>query len=159
MDSYSVVIAQPTARQGVKVQCGGPDAFTLFMDSGKLQTGFFLDVCEGKNLSSAITVRAISNFNTTEHQELTFTDGSACTQGSGGTFDCAGGATIGAASGTITMTTGTGGDAAIKVTCNAGSSVFFTAAGTTGDFTKPSICGDGITSAMSVKSRVSINNP
>ncbi|KAK2008190.1 hypothetical protein LZ32DRAFT_621661 [Colletotrichum eremochloae] len=69
-----------------------------------------------------------------------------------------GGASIRAVNGNIMMNSGSGGDAAIRVTCTAGSSIFFVSAGGTGNFTKPSVCGGGIETANSVKSRVTIEN-
>ncbi|KDN62048.1 hypothetical protein CSUB01_02232 [Colletotrichum sublineola] len=155
-EAYSEISVYPTTPMtGVKAECGGPDAFTFFVMN---DSGFYVEECGGKALSSVTTVRAMSNFSIQSGgQELTLTDADPCTQNSDGGFTCPGGGTIKAANGAIAMTAGDDTDTAIRAFCNAGSSVFYTSARDTGNFMTPSVCGDGIAKAVSVRSRVQIN--
>ncbi|KAK1596328.1 uncharacterized protein LY79DRAFT_577367 [Colletotrichum navitas] len=141
-DYYAEISVYPTTPNlgGVKAECGGPDAFIFFVMNA---AGFYVEECSGKALSSVITVRARNDFSIqSAGQELTFTDADPCTQSSDGGFTCSGGGTIRTANGAITMTAEEDVDTAIRVICNAGSSVFYTSAGDIGNFMKPSVCGD-----------------
>ncbi|KAK2035230.1 hypothetical protein LX32DRAFT_633417 [Colletotrichum zoysiae] len=156
-DFWAQIAVYPTTTNlgGVKAECGGPEAFTFFVMN---TAGFDVEECRGKVLSSVTTVRAKSDFSIqSAGQELTFTDADPCTQNTDGGFTCSGGGTVKAANGAITMTAEDNNDTAIRVFCDAGSSVFYASAGDTGNFVKPSVCGDGITKAVSVRSHVQIN--
>ncbi|KAK2000979.1 hypothetical protein LX36DRAFT_653809 [Colletotrichum falcatum] len=150
----------PNAAQGVKFQCGGPESFTYFVQFGGVGFAVFdgFDGCKGKNLTAATSVRALNNFTIPFVQELTFTDGAACTKGADGVFDCPGGASIETRNGTMLMVSTSGADTAIRATCAAGSSVFFMSGMNAGVVKNPSVCGDGIASANSVSSRVAVDD-
>ncbi|KAK1996892.1 hypothetical protein LX36DRAFT_712077 [Colletotrichum falcatum] len=154
-------IEDQTAAVGVRVQCGGPEAFTLFAEPGSPAT-YQVEPCVGKNMTSAATVRAGNPFKVPlRGQELTFTDADPCARNSDGVFSCGGRAAIWASTGQIVMQLDEGaGDTAIRVSCAAGSSVFFAGGGARGGlFDSPSVCGDGITEAVNARSRRLIDDP
>ncbi|KAK2030496.1 hypothetical protein LX32DRAFT_638062 [Colletotrichum zoysiae] len=164
-EAYYFRIENQTSQLGVKLQCGGPDAFTLFAAPGISATSFTLTPCEGKELTSVTLVEPKSSFKIPYFgEELSFTDADPCTPDANGGFSCGGGSTIAAAGGAINMTLPAGaGDSAIRAFCMMGnstvSSVFFVSSGGQGLFNTPSVCGNGITKAVNVRSRTTLWNP
>ncbi|KAK2037402.1 hypothetical protein LZ31DRAFT_560438 [Colletotrichum somersetense] len=141
---------------GVKVTCGASNS-TYFVDENSI-TLFSQAACDGTVPASVITVRSAKQLQLPGiGQQLDFTDGTPCTQEANGSFLCGDsqGATISEAQGNVTMVAGQA-DAAIKVSCEAGSSIYFCSGpGGSANFTEPT-CAAGFKSAISVKSAAPI---
>ncbi|KAK1990374.1 hypothetical protein LX36DRAFT_664285 [Colletotrichum falcatum] len=138
---------------GAKITCGTSSS-TYFVDSNST-FGFQQAACDGSVPASVITVRSAKQLQLPGvGQQLDFTDGPACTPEANGGFLC-GDATISEAQGNVTMLAGQS-DSAIKVSCDAGSSIYF-CSGPAGsaNFTAPT-CNAGFKSANSMMSAAPI---
>ncbi|KAK2033149.1 hypothetical protein LX32DRAFT_635578 [Colletotrichum zoysiae] len=159
-DGTLKVVSQNDNQAGVKVACGTNGNSTFFVP-GKSTVGsysnfdeignFTKGTCTGTPASSVITVRSAKQIDLpVQGQQLTFTDGDPCTSQANGTFVCKDGSSVIPANSIVAMTAGSD-DTAIKVTCDAGSTIYFCSVGNSAVFTQPA-CGGGFKSAISMVS-------
>ncbi|KAK2000327.1 hypothetical protein LX36DRAFT_437650 [Colletotrichum falcatum] len=142
---------------GVSINCGGPTNITVFVDT---VTTLEKPECSGKESSIQVDmVKSVKQLNLPQNgygQELTFTDADGCQQQADGSYLC-GGTKISEANGVVSMTAGQA-DSAVRVRCDAGSSVYYCTAGASADFTQP-VCANGFTSVVNVNSTAPITPP
>ncbi|KAK1964694.1 hypothetical protein LY78DRAFT_682306 [Colletotrichum sublineola] len=159
MDGSVQITSNNENQAGVKITCGAGNS-TYFV-AAKTVRPFTQASCNGTAPSSVIAVKSAKQLTLPAGgQDVTFTDGTPCTaQGTNGRFLCGDsqGATISEANRNVTMTAGAV-DAAVKVSCSAGSSVYFCSAGGSTNFTEPT-CGGGFDSVISVKAEAPILQP
>ncbi|KAK2037329.1 hypothetical protein LZ31DRAFT_560507, partial [Colletotrichum somersetense] len=152
-DGQILVRSTTNNQVGVRVDCGAGGTHTYFIQ-GSFGITFDQPGCNAKSLAGVVSVTSrvpIPLYYGS--QDLTFTDGGACTAQSNGIYLC-GDATIQDSNNATTMIAGKS-DAAIKVSCDAGSATYFCSAGASTNFTNP-VCPDGFTSVTGMKAEATI---
>ncbi|KAK1974130.1 hypothetical protein LZ30DRAFT_694560 [Colletotrichum cereale] len=155
------VAASKASQAGVKLDCGtNTNKIIYFVEAG-MTLNFTNPACDGPALAGITGVQSAKPLLLPGlYQEFNLTDGDACKKEADGSYLCgdSSGATIRQNNGVILMTSGQS-DAAIKVSCNAGSSIYFCSGpGGSTNFTQP-ICGGNFDSVVSVKSAAPILRP
>ncbi|KAK1977537.1 hypothetical protein LZ30DRAFT_773407 [Colletotrichum cereale] len=155
------VTGSKSGQAGVKLDCGAnTNKIIYFVESG-MTLNFTNPACDGPALVGITSVQSAKPLLLPGlYQEFNLTDGDACKKEADGGYLCgdSSGATIRQNNGDILMTSGQS-DAAIKVSCNAGSSIYFCSGpGGSTNFTQP-ICGGNLNSVVSVKSAAPILRP